>query len=105
MIDWFFLRIGYYNGPLKKYGKVDVEVEVEEEETESNDADDKSVEETESNDSDDKSVGINAGPIEICDEDFYEDGDEDEYEYGLPEESYSNFMNTVLKSDAHTSLF
>ena len=78
-------------------------MEVEEEETESNDADDNSVEETESNDADDKSVGIDAEPIESCDDDFYEDGDEDED--GIPEESYSNFMNAVLKSEAHTSLF
>ena len=76
-----------------------------EEETESNDADNKSVEETERNDADDKSVGIDAGPIESCDDDFYEDGDEDEDGNGIPEESYSNFMNAVLKSEAHTSLF
>ena len=64
-------------------------------------------EETESNDADDKRVGTDAGdagPIESCDDDFYEDGDADE-EDGILEESYSNFMNAVLTSEAHTSLF
>lgn len=82
---------------MKNYDKVEKkEVEdEEEEETENDDGDDTdtSIGGEEGDDTDDtSSSGRDAGVIEVLDD-------------VVPKESYYNFMQAVLKSEGHSSLF